>query len=238
MDNDPEMPPTLYKPALIVIDLQEDFCPPNGSLAVEGGRDIIPVVNELLALPFTLKIATRDFHPPDHISFASNHKAPNNEPFTCFAQITNPHNPSEVRETRLWPVHCVQGTGGAELLPELHANQLDHIVEKGRDKRVEMYSAFMDIFENPSVTSSGLSELLKAASITHVYLVGLAMDYCVKWSAIDAKKIGFITYVVQEGTRAVDPGDGGWGAAQAELENFGVPIIGVTGPEVNWVKAQ
>jgi len=117
-------------------------------------------------------------------------------------------------------------------------DQVDHIVEKGRDKRVEMYSAFTDIFENPSVSSSGLGEILKESSITHVYLVGLAMDYCVKWSAIDARKIGFVTFVVREGTRAVDPGDDGWGAAQAELENFGVPIIGVASPEVNWVKAQ
>jgi nicotinamidase-related amidase len=117
-------------------------------------------------------------------------------------------------------------------------DQVDHIVEKGLDKRVEMYSAFTDIFESPSVSSSDLGEILKEASITHVYLVGLAMDYCVKWSAIDAKKIGFVTYVVREGTRAVDPGDGGWGEAQAELENFGVPIIGVASPEVNWVKAQ
>jgi nicotinamidase-related amidase len=112
---------------------------------------------------------------------------------------------------------------------------VDHIIEKGQDKRVEMYSAFVHIFENPSVTGSGLGELLKAAAITHVYLVGLAMDYCVKWSAIDARKIGFVTYVVREGTKAVDPGDHGWGATQEELEKLGVPIISATGPEVNRV---
>ncbi|KAI9778694.1 MAG: NAD(+) salvage pathway protein [Geoglossum umbratile] len=238
MDDCHEAPPALYKPALLVIDIQEDFCPPNGSLAVEGGRDIVPIVNDLLDLPFALKIATKDFHPPDHISFASNHEAPNNEPFICRAKITNPYNQSEVRETQLWPIHCVQGTLGAELLPELHVDRVDYIVEKGLDKRVEMYSAFADIFEAPSVSSSGLGEILKEAAITHVYLVGLAMDYCVKWSAIDARKRGFITYVVREGTKAVDPGDGGWGAAQAELEKFGVPIVGVTGSEVKWVKTQ
>jgi nicotinamidase-related amidase len=98
-----------------------------------------------------------------------------------------------------------------------------------------MYSAFTDIFENPSVISSGLGEILQAAAITHVYLVGLAMDYCVKWSAIDAKKTGFVTYVVQEGTKAVNPGDGGWGAAQRELEDCGVSVISISSPEVNWL---
>ena len=195
-------------------------------------------VNDLLDLPFALKIATKDFHPPDHISFATNHKAPNNKPFTCFAKIVNPENPEEIRETRLWPVHCVQGTPGAELIPELHLHNVDHVIEKGLDKRVEMYSAFTDIFESPSVSSSGLAGILEASSITHVYLVGLAMDYCVKWTAIDARKLGFITYVVREGTKAVDPGDGGWGTAHKELDDLGISIVSVTGPEVERVKAQ
>ncbi|KAH0535975.1 hypothetical protein FGG08_007132 [Glutinoglossum americanum] len=236
MDDHPVMTPIQFRPALLVIDLQEDFCPPNGSLAVAGGRDTVPIINDLLDLPFTLKIATKDFHPPDHISFASNHEAPNNQPFTSTVKITNPYNPSEVRETCLWPIHCVQGTPGADLLPELHVDGLDHIIEKGQDKRVEMYSAFTDIFGNSSVTSNGLSEILTATAITHVFLVGLAMDYCVKWSAIDARKAGFVTYVVREGTKAVDPGDGGWDATQKEFENLGVSIISATGPEVDRVR--
>ncbi|KAH0562285.1 hypothetical protein GP486_003016 [Trichoglossum hirsutum] len=236
MDSHPATAHIPFKPALVIIDLQEDFCPPNGSLAVDGGRDIVPTINDLLELPFALKVATKDFHPPDHVSFASNHEAPNNQPFASVTKLANPNDPSDVREMRLWPIHCVQGTPGAELLPELHVDLVDHIIEKGQDKRVEMYSAFANIFEDPSVTESGLGEILKATAITHVYLVGLAMDYCVKWSAIDARKIGFVTYVVREGTRAVDPGDHGWGATQKELEKLGVPLISAVGPEVSRVR--
>ncbi|KAG0651677.1 Nicotinamide deamidase [Hyphodiscus hymeniophilus] len=133
---------TNFKPALIVVDLQEDFCPPNGSLAVANGRDIIPTINTLLSLPFALKIATKDWHPADHISFASNHAG--KKPFTDFTTIINPTNAAETYETRLWPVHCIQNTAGAELLPELDISKIDKVVEKGTVKEVEMYSAFYD----------------------------------------------------------------------------------------------
>jgi nicotinamidase-related amidase len=156
-------------------------------------------------LPFALKVATKDFHPRDHISFASNHPAPNNKPFESTATIANPHNPEETQETRLWPDHCVQGTKGAELLPELDVSKVDHIVEKGQDKRVEMYSAFGDPFKNPSVVRSDLAQTLRDAGITDVFVVGLAADFCVNYTAIDSQKEGFKTWVIGDATKAVDP---------------------------------
>ncbi|KAK6522019.1 NAD(+) salvage pathway protein [Arthrobotrys megalospora] len=229
--------PSKYKPALLVVDMQEDFCPPNGSLAVTNGRDVIPVINTLLANPtFTTRIATKDWHPSTHISFASNHPAPNNVPFISHTTITNPHNPSETYKTRLWPDHCIQGTKGAELVPELDQSLVDEIVEKGIDDRVEMYSCFHDPFEHPRVSDSGLVERLQKKDVTHVYVVGLAMDYCVKYSAIDAKKAGFEVYVVEEGTKAVDPS--AWEEVRKELEGYGITMVGKGGSEMGWLDNQ
>jgi nicotinamidase-related amidase len=200
---------------------------------VQDGRDIAPVVNSLLKLPFHLKVATKDWHPQDHISFASNHAAPNNVAFTTEISITNPSDDTQTETTRLWPDHCVQGTKGAELVPELDIGRIDHVVEKGQDQRVEMYSAFADPFET-HVSKSGLEDKLKAANITHVYCVGLAMDYCVKYTALDAAKAGFKTYVVSEGTKAVNPAD--WETVKEILNNSGVNMISVDGEEVGTVR--
>ena len=201
---------------------------------MQGGRDIAPVVNDLLSLPFTLKVATKDFHPQDHISFASNHPPPNNKPFVTEITIANPYNPAETETTRLWPDHCVQGTKGAELVPELDASEVQHVIEKGQDKRVEMYSAFAAPFSNPIVSRSGLADTLKEAGITHVYVVGLAMDYCVKFTALDAAKEGFSTYIVHEGTRAVDPAN--WDNVKSQLEKAGIKMVSAGGEEVSDVK--
>lgn len=172
---------------------------------MQGGRDIVPLVNELLSLPFAVTIATKDFHPQDHISFASNHPPPNNVPFVSMITINNPLNPEEKQETRLWPDHCVQGTNGSELLPELEVARVNHIVEKGQDKRVEMYSAFADPFLDPTVSRSKLAQILRDAGVTDVYVAGLAADYCVKYTALDAHREGFKTWVIGDATRAVDP---------------------------------
>ncbi|KAL0058697.1 NAD(+) salvage pathway protein [Marasmius tenuissimus] len=226
------------RPALIVVDFQEDFCPPNGSLAVRDGRSISTVVNNLLDHPFTLKVATKDFHPPNHVSFAVNHDPPDNVPFKSSATIHNPYNYDEIDVTTLWPVHCVQGTPGSELVPELNVSKVDKIIVKGTDARVEMYSAFEAPFRHPLVkeASSGLTQLLKEKEITDVYVVGLAMDYCVKCTAIDAKKDGYDTFVVKEGTKAVG-GEAGWEAAAKELAEQGIPLISVEGEELARVKA-
>lgn len=206
----------------------------NGSLAVTDGRDIAPIVNALLKSPFKTKIATKDWHPTDHISFAANHEGA--EPFTSTTEIVNPHNKDETYTSRLWPVHCVQGTDGAKLVPELDKSLLDEVIEKGQTREVEMYSAFYDPFEQPRVADSGLSGRLKQAGVTDVYVVGLAGDYCVKCTAVDAVKEGFKVFIVEEGTRCVDPG--GWEDCKAELEQAGVRVVSFSGPEVRRVTGE
>ncbi|ROT39632.1 pyrazinamidase/nicotinamidase [Sodiomyces alkalinus F11] len=218
-----------FKPALLVVDFQEDFCPPNGSLAVPDGRAIAPVVNSLLKLPFATKIATKDWHPASHVSFATNH--PGASPFLSTTTIANPHNSAEKLESRLWPAHCVQDTPGAALIPELEADLLDAVVAKGTRPDIEMYSAFYGPFEDPGrVADSGLAERLRGAGVTDVFVVGLAGDYCVKCSAIDAAAEGFRTVVVEEGTRCVDPA--AWDRVKAELAVAGVQVVRFEGPEV------
>ncbi|KAH6695108.1 isochorismatase [Plectosphaerella plurivora] len=220
-----------FRPALIVVDFQEDFCPPKGALAVTDGRSIAPVVNDLLQRAFVTKIATKDWHPADHISFASNH--PDAEPFVSTTEIVNPHNPAETYTSRLWPVHCVQGTTGAELVPELDIDRVNEIVEKGQVREVEMYSAFYDPFKAPRVADSGLAGRLRDAGVTDVYVVGLAGDYCVKSTAVDAASEGFNVFLVEEGTRCVDPGS--WEDIKSELAAAGVKVVSAKGPEVRRV---
>jgi len=187
------------------------------------------VVNALLRLPaFVTRVATKDWHPGDHISFASNHAT--KIPFADSCMVVNPNNPRESYETRLWPVHCVQGTPGAELVPELERGLIDRVVEKGTDARVEMYSAFYDPFTSPRVSDSGLRDELKGKGVTDVYVVGLAGDYCVKHTALDAAAEGFRTFVVEEGTRAVDAD--GWEECRREIEGRRVRVVSVRGPEV------
>jgi len=219
-----------FKPALIIVDLQEDFLPPNGSLAVADGRDIIPVINNLLTLPFHLKVATKDWHPSNHTSFASNHSG--TEPFTDFTTIVNPSNPSETYETRLWPPHCIQDTLGSEFPLELSADHITRTILKGQNPNVEMYSAFYDPLKNPRCSDSGLAGHLKDEGITDVYVVGLAADYCVKCTAEDAGKEGFRTFILEEGTRAVDFTE--WEKMKSTLK--GVKLVSVNGDEVARVK--
>lgn len=198
----------------------------NGALAVAGGRDIVPIINELLDLPFALCCATQDWHPPDHISFASTHDAPNNKPFVSKATVTNPVNSAETQEIQLWPDHCVQNSQGAELLPELNVTKFGKTVKKGIDRRVEMYSAFADPFPSPCAQSD-LADTLKKAGITDVFVAGLAADYCVKFTALDAQKHGFKTWVIGEATRAVDP-------SSLDLVYKGYADAGVTVIKQNW----
>lgn len=198
-------------------------CVQNGSLAVPNGREIIPAINELLALPFVLKVATKDHHPTDHISFASNH--PGSKPFTSFTTIVNPANPAETYESRLWPDHCVVGTPGNELVQELHLSKVDSVILKGRDPRVEMYSAFQSPLRDPPLQEavSELPGLLKEKGVKHVFVVGLAGDYCVKATAIDSAEGGWKTTIIEEATRCVNAAD--WETVKDELKGKGVEVV-------------
>lgn len=190
-------------------------------------------------MPFALKIATKDFHPQDHVSFHTSHKPPNNKPFESSVNIHDTGNESRTHEIPIWPVHCVQGTKGAEIIPEIDISKFDKVVEKGRDKRLEMFSAFADVFGNKSsdAASVDLADTMKDAGITHVFVVGLAGDYCVRWTAIDAKKEGFEVHVIEDVTRSVDAGEKGWEAAKKDMEMIGIMIIKFDGPEVERVKS-
>ncbi|KAI5847540.1 Isochorismatase-like protein [Tricharina praecox] len=230
--------PTPFKPALLIVDLQEDFCPPSGALPVPCGRDIIAPINTLLTLPFALKIATKDWHPASHISFATNHPS-SPPPFVSTTTIVHPTNAAHSYTSTLWPVHCVQQSAGAEFAAGFDVDKVNTTVYKGMDERVEMYSAFCDPFQwvegCNAVAVSELSGLLKEKGVTDVYVAGLAMDYCVLATARDAVKFGFRTWVVREGTRAVG-GEEGARTAEKEMREAGVTVVAMDGGEVAWVR--
>lgn len=178
-------------------------CLQNGTLAVPAARSIADNINHLLSLPWALRIATQDWHPQNHVSFASNHAAPNNQVFQDYP-INNPLNENEKQIIRLWPDHCVQDSPGAALVPELNISKIDYIIKKGQDSRVEMFSAFKDSFTTPCVSESNLSLLLRSKSIVRLYVVGLATDYCVKHTALHAAQEGFKTTVLKDACKAID----------------------------------
>ncbi|TVY49841.1 Nicotinamidase, partial [Lachnellula occidentalis] len=200
------MADTDFRPALIIVDVQQDFCPPNGTLAVPNALSIIPIINHLLTLPFPLRIATKDWHPANHTSFASTH--PGTHPYTSTTTITTPLGSYA---TKLWPDHCIQGTPGAALLPSLSLSQINHVIEKGQRQDIEMYSAFYDPHK---CVDSGLKGILEREAVTDIFVVGLAFDYCVRATAVDAAAEGFRTWVVGEGTRAVDAAAWGGGCGE------------------------
>lgn len=175
--------------ALIVIDVQNDFCP-GGALAVAGGSDIVPLVNRHM-IRFDHAVLTQDWHPADHSSFALNH-----EGRTPFETIDMPYGPQT-----LWPDHCIQGSNGAEFHPGLDRNKAELIIRKGFRREVDSYSAF---FENDHKTPTGLCGYLKERGIAKVTFVGLATDYCVAYSALDARKLGLETKVLLDSCRGID----------------------------------
>lgn len=175
--------------ALLLIDIQNDFLP-DGALAVPDGDQIIPIVNHIQP-PFDLIVATQDWHPPDHKSFASNHAGRK-----VFETID-----LEGLEQVLWPDHCVQGTYGAEFSKQLDTNKVEAIFRKGTNTDIDSYSGFYD---NGHRKSTGLADYLRGKNITQVYIAGLAGDYCVYYSAKDAIKEGFDTYIIEDATKAID----------------------------------
>lgn len=195
--------------ALIVSDLQYDFCP-GGALAVKEGDAIVPLINELQER-FELVVATQDWHPRDHGSFAATHG----------------REPGEVidldgLEQILWPVHCVQGERGAELVAGLSRERIARIFQKGTDPRVDSYSGF---FDNGRRQATGLGDYLKEKGVTEVYVVGLTTDYCVKYTALDARDLGFETRVIIDACRAVDLHPGDLERALEEMNSAGVKVI-------------
>ncbi|MFN3566866.1 MAG: bifunctional nicotinamidase/pyrazinamidase [Burkholderiaceae bacterium] len=200
------MPPDTL---LLVIDVQNDFLP-GGALAVPRGDEVVPVINRI-ARGFANAILTQDWHTPRHISFASAHSG--KKPF----ETTQLAYGAQV----LWPDHCVQGTHGAAFAAGLDVPHAQAIIRKGYHAHTDSYSAFV---EADRKTPTGLAGLLRERGIATVYCCGLATDFCVAWSALDAKAAGFETYVIEDACRAIDTG-GSLAAARAALAQAGIPLV-------------
>ena len=193
--------------ALLVIDVQNDFCP-GGALAVAGGEEIVASINAMME-EFDAVILTQDWHPAGHSSFASSHKGKN-----PFELIDMPYGPQV-----LWPDHCVQGSNGASFHPELRTDG-DLILRKGFRSGIDSYSAF---FENDHQTPTGLKGYLETRGITRLTLVGLATDFCVHYTAVDAARLGFDVTVRMDACRAIDM-DGSLAAAEQAMHDAGVTL--------------
>lgn len=194
--------------ALIIVDIQRDFTP-GGKLAVPLGDEIIPLVNALQD-SFNLVVATQDWHPNNHKSFASSH--PDKNPFEKIML----HGLSQV----LWPDHCIQGSAGAKLHSDLNGNKIEAIFRKGMDPEIDSYSGFYD---NGYKKSTGLAGYLRERKVQKVYVCGLAADYCVSYTAKDALKENFETYIIEDATRPIDPE--GFEKAKDEILSSGGQII-------------
>lgn len=191
--------------ALIAIDVQNDFCP-GGALAVDDGDAVVAPINRI-APHFAVRVFTQDWHPPEHRSFAEHHDA---------APFSTTEMPYGIQV--LWPTHCVQGTHGAAFHPGLDVDRADLILRKGSRPHVDSYSAF---FENDRTTPTGLAGYLRERGVTSLWLAGLATDFCVHYSAIDAVRLGFGVTLVEDACREIDL-DGSHGAATAAMGNAGV----------------
>jgi nicotinamidase/pyrazinamidase len=194
--------------ALIIIDVQNDFCP-GGALAVAGGDEIIPRINAMMD-EFAVRVLTQDWHPANHASFAANHAGA-----APFSMVEMDYGPQV-----LWPTHCVQGTAGAAFHRDLRTDPADMILRKGFRAEIDSYSAF---FENDRRTPTGLDGYLRSRGVTAVTLVGLATDYCVAYSALDAARLGYGVTVTMGACRAIDL-NGSLAAMQAEMRAAGVML--------------
>ena len=186
---------------LIIVDVQNDFCP-GGSLPVKNGDKIIDVINKVQT-NFQYIVLTQDWHPKDHTSFSSNN--PDKEIFSTKKMYYG--------DQVIWPPHCIIGTKGAEFHKNLITDKASFIIRKGYRKNIDSYSGF---FENDKVTSTGLDGVLKSLEIKRVFVAGLALDFCVQYTAIDSAKLGYRTYVLKDATLPVDIGD----SVEKTIENF------------------
>lgn len=192
--------------ALIIIDMQNSFLP-GGSLEVEEGDKIIPQIN-FIQDQFDVIVATQDWHPTNHVSFAQNHEGKN-----TFDVIDLENGTKQV----LWPTHCVQGTEGAQFSKYLHTNKVNMIIRKGMDSKVDSYSCF---FDNNKENDTGLHGYLKGLGVDEVYICGVAGDYCVNFSAMDASALGYKTYIITDAVKSVD---------EERFNTFIVPTLRVNG---------
>jgi nicotinamidase/pyrazinamidase len=196
--------------ALVIVDLQNDFVE-GGALAVPGGRAIVPLANALQPR-FDLVVGARDWHPPDHGSFAASH------PGRAPGDIVELGGIPQV----LWPVHCVQGTRGAEFVPELDRRRWAEVFSKGVDRDVDSYSAF---FDNGRRRATGLGDFLRDQGVGEVFLLGLATDYCVKFSTLHAIELGFHAAVIEDACRGIDLRPGDTARALEDMRRAGARIL-------------
>ncbi len=197
------------KNALIIVDVQNDFCP-GGTLAVPDGNKIIPVINKISS-KFYKVIATQDWHPSNHISFAKTHNKKLYEKIKI----------GKIEQT-LWPQHCVQQTFGADFHKELNLENIYLILRKGTNPNIDSYSAFL---ENDKKTETGLHHYLKGLKIKDIFICGLATDYCVFFTAMDGKKLGFSVYVILDASKGVNVPEGNVENALKEMKKNGIKII-------------
>ncbi len=214
-----------FKKALLLVDLQNDFCE-GGALAVPEGAAVVPIANRLQAC-FDLVVASKDWHPPRHASFASSH------PGRQVGEVVQVGLLPQI----LWPDHCIQGSRGAEFHPQLNTEKIHKLVFKGTSPLIDSYSAF---FDNEHLRSTGLSDYLHAHGVESLYIMGLATDYCVRYSCKDALREGFKVYLIEDGCRGVDLKPGDVRKSLEELKAEGVRLVqsqdlgfGHSGPRSN-----
>ena len=196
--------------ALLLVDIQNDFMP-GGALEVSNGHLIIPAVSKLIELPFATIIASKDWHPRNHISFAATHKKK-------IGDIIEVEGIKQI----LWPVHCVQDTPGAEFFPGWDTHKVQKIFHKGTDPTIDSYSAF---FDNSRKKSTGLGEYLRKKGVDSLFIAGLATDYCVKYSAFDAISMGLNVYVISDACKGVNLKSNDCKNALREMETAGALVI-------------
>jgi nicotinamidase/pyrazinamidase len=199
------------KDTLIVVDVQNDFCT-GGALAVPDGEKVVPAINRI-ARRFENVVLTQDWHPEDHVSFASHH--PHKRPFETIELGYGPQV--------LWPEHCVRGSAGANFHSALETDRASLIARKGIHRNIDSYSAF---YENDHKTSTGLAGYLRERGLGTLFFVGLAFDFCVRYSAEDARKAGFEAVVIEEACRGIDL-DGSVAATHRSLKSLGIPVVGI-----------
>lgn len=196
--------------ALVIVDVQSDFCP-GGALPVAEGDAVVPIINGVQS-KFDLVVATQDWHPSDHASFAANHTGHK------IGEIINLNGQPQV----LWPVHCVQSSPGAELRADLEQGSIARVFQKGVDPEIDSYSGF---FDNGHQRATGLGDYLKQAGVDEVFVCGLATDYCVKFTVLDACNLGYKTTLIADACRGVNLKPDDVGAAIAEMRAAGVNVL-------------